>query len=335
MKSVKVPLKELNNTRKKLMEKQLMNMDYKIKTEDEYGFIPINTDADFKCNYEIVDVKLEAMKRYPKNISELLKDDLTSKEIEDLKTSFDIIGDIVIVEIPENLEEKKSKIGKATLEFTKRKSVYMKKSAIHGTIRIRDLELIAGKNNPVTIHKEHGTRLKLNVEEVYFSPRLATERKRVSDSVKENENILDMFCGIGPFPVVIAKNNNVNITAVDINKNAIKYLNENIRLNKLHNIEAICGDINEVSKNLNKKYDRIIMNLPGLAYEFLDLAMTLTANNGIVNYYEFSDSYGQGIERLQKAAKKENKKVEILNTRKVKSSSPGMWHVAIDARVIS
>ena len=170
------------------------------------------------------------------------------------------------------------------------------------------MELIAGKNNPVTIHKEHGTRLKLNVEEVYFSPRLATERKRVSDSVKENENILDMFCGIGPFPVVIAKNNNVNITAVDINKNAIKYLNENIRLNKLHNIEAICGDINEVSKNLNKKYDRIIMNLPGLAYEFLDLAMTLTANNGIINYYEFSDSYGQGIERLQKAAKKENKK---------------------------
>ena len=43
MKSVKVPLKELNNTRKKLMEKQLMNMDYKIKTQDDYGFIPINT----------------------------------------------------------------------------------------------------------------------------------------------------------------------------------------------------------------------------------------------------------------------------------------------------
>ncbi|WP_427831951.1 class I SAM-dependent methyltransferase [Methanobrevibacter intestini] len=332
MKSVKVPLKELNNTRKKLMEKQLMNMDYKIKTQDDYGFIPINT-PDFKCDYEIVDVELEAMKRYPKNISELLKDDLTSKEIEDLKTSFDIIGDIVIVEIPENLEEKKSKIGKATLEFTKRKSVYMKKSAIHGTIRIRDLELIAGENNPVTIHKEHGTRLKLNVEEVYFSPRLATERKRVSDSVKENENILDMFCGIGPFPIVIAKNNNVKITAVDINENAIKYLNENIRLNKLHNIKSICGDIREVSKNLNKNYDRIIMNLPGLAYDFLDLAMTLIANNGIINYYEFSDSYGQGIERLQKAAKKENKKVEILNTRKVKSSSPGMWHVAIDAKV--
>ncbi len=334
MKSVKVPLKELNNIRKKLMEKQLMNMDYKIKTQEEYGFIPINS-SDFKSDYGIVDIPLEQIKRYPKNITELLKDDLTSEEIEDLKTSFDIIGDIVIVEIPKNLEEKKSKIGKATLEFTKRKSVYVKKSAIHGTIRIRDLELIAGEDNPITIHKEHGTRLKLNVEEVYFSPRLATERKRVSDSVRKNENILDMFCGIGPFPVVIAKNNDVKITAIDINENAIKYLNENIHLNKLHNIKAICGDAREVSKNFNEKFDRIIMNLPGLAYDFLDLAMELIADNGIINYYEFSDSYGQGIERLQKAAKKENKKVEILNTRKVKSTSPGMWHVAIDAKVTS
>ena len=114
MKSLKVPLKELNNTRKKLMEKQQMNMDYKIKTQDNYGFIPINS-TDFESEYEIVDIQLEEMKRYPKNITELLKNDLTTPEIEDLKTSFDIIGDIVIVEIPQNLENKKSKIGKATL----------------------------------------------------------------------------------------------------------------------------------------------------------------------------------------------------------------------------
>lgn len=67
------------------------------------------------------------------------------------------------------------------------------KSAIKGTIRIRDLEFLSGVDNPVTIHKEHNTRLKLNVREVYFSPRLATERKRVSDSVKNCENILICF----------------------------------------------------------------------------------------------------------------------------------------------
>ena len=229
MKAVKVPLKSLNDTRKALMEKKLMNLDYKIKTKDNYGFIPINTD-EMPEEYEIVDIDLETLKRYPKNFTELLKDVLTIEEIEELKTSFDIIGDIVIVEIPEELKSKKKEIGKATLEFTKRKSVFMKKSAIHGTIRIRDLELIAGEDNEVTIHKEHGTRLKLNVKEVYFSPRLATERKRIADNVKDGEKILDMFCGIGPFPIVIAKNKNANITAVDINSDAIEYLDENIRL---------------------------------------------------------------------------------------------------------
>lgn len=332
MKSVKVPLKKLNDVRKELMGKELMRMDYRIKAEADYGYIPIKEDVD---GYEIVDVELEELNTHPHNFSELLEDELTAEEINDLKTSFDTIGDIVILEIPEELESKKNIIGKATLDFTKRKSIYMKRSAVHGTIRIRDLELIAGEDNPVTIHKEHGARLKLNVEEVYFSPRLATERKRVSDSVCDGENILDMFCGIGPFPIVIARNNDVSITGVDINENAIKYFKENIRLNKLKDIDAICGDAREISVSFKTKFDRIIMNLPGLAYDFLDVVMNLIEDGGIINYYEFSDGYEQGTKRLIDAASKENKNVEIINTRKVKSTSPGEWHIAIDAKISS
>ena len=332
MKSVKVPLKKLNDVRKELMEKELMRMDYRIKAEADYGYIPIKEDID---GYEIVDAELEELNTRPHNFSELLEDELSNEEIDDLKTSFDTIGDIVILEIPDNLISKKNIIGKATLDFTKRRSIYMKKSAVHGTIRIRDLELIAGEDNPITIHKEHGARLKLNVKEVYFSPRLATERKRVSDSVCDGENILDMFCGIGPFPIVIAKNNNVNITGIDINENAIKYFKENIKLNKVKNIDAILGDSREISTSFKTKFDRIIMNLPGLAYDFLDVAMNLIEDGGIINYYEFSDGYEQGTKRLIDVALKENKKVEIINTRKVKSTSPGEWHVAIDAKISS
>ena len=175
----------------------------------------------------------------------------------------------------------------------------------------------------------------MDVREVYFSPRLATERKRVSDSVCDGENILDMFCGIGPFPIVIAKNNNVNITGIDINENAIKYFKENIKLNKVKNIDAILGDSREISTSFKTKFDRIIMNLPGLAYDFLDVAMNLIEDGGIINYYEFSDGYEQGTKRLIDVALKENKKVEIINTRKVKSTSPGEWHIAIDAKITS
>ena len=331
MKCVKVPLRQLNDTRIKLMEEGLMNMEYRIKAEDEFGYIPVNDNVE---GYEIVCMHLEPMKKVPHSFSELLEDELTSEEIENLRTSFDTIGDIVILEIPDDLVDKKQIIGDAALKFTKRKAIYMKKSAIKGTIRIRDLEFLAGEDDSVTIHKEHGARLKLDVREVYFSPRLATERKRVMESVSDGEKILDMFCGIGPYPILIARNKNVDITAVDINEAAIKYLNENIKLNKLKgNITTYCGDVREVSESFNFKFDRIIMNLPGLAYTFLDVAVNLIEDNGIINYYEFSDSYEQGIKRLESACKQVGKQVEITNCRKVKSTSPGEWHVAIDGKV--
>jgi tRNA (guanine37-N1)-methyltransferase len=331
MKCVKVPLREINNTRIKLMSDGLMSMEYRIKTTDEYGYIPITDDIE---GYAIEDIELEPVKRVPHNFAEILEDELTSEEIENLKTSFDTIGDIVILEIPDELQDKKQLIGDAAYKFTKRKAIYMKKSAIKGTIRVRDLEFLSGVDDSLTIHKEHGVRLKLDVREVYFSPRLATERKRVMESVKDGEKILDMFCGIGPFPIVIARNKDVDITAVDINEAAIKYLDENVKLNKLKgNIESHCGDVREVSKGFKTKFDRIIMNLPGLAYSFLDVAVDLIEDDGIINYYEFSDSYEQGIKRLNEAASSAGKKVEILNTRKVKSISPDEWHVSIDAKI--
>ena len=361
MLTIKIPVQNIEATRQIVLNHKIIDFDYKIKVENGFGHIPIKegTDEDVlskvieECKEEIIkqnenytieimdlsqDDDLETVKRFPRSITELLKDKLSEEEIEELKKSFDIIGDVVIVEIPEDLEAHKKEIGQATLQFTKRKTVYMKKSAVKGVTRVRELELIAGEDNPITIHKEHGTRLKLDVKNVYFSPRLATERKRVQEATNEGEEILDMFAGIGPFPIVIAHEKNVNITAVDINEYAIKYLNENIKLNKLApnaHITAICGDTNEVALNelKGKKFDRLIMNLPGLAPEFLDLAVSLCKDGGVIHYYEFSDGFSQGIERAQIACEKQNKEVEILNTRKVKSSSPGMWHVAIDCKV--
>lgn len=361
MLTIKIPVQYIEATRQIALKHKIIDHDYKIKIEKGYGHIPIKEDTDeellnqiieeakdeiIKLNsqytIEIVELneesELETVKRFPRSMSELLKDKLSEEEIEELKKSFDIIGDVVILEIPEDLETHKKEIGQAALQFTKRKTVYMKKSAVKGVTRVRELELLAGEDNPITIHKEHGTRLKLDVKNVYFSPRLATERKRVQEATKDGEEILDMFAGIGPFPIVIAHEKNVNITAVDINEHAINYLNENIKLNKLKgnaHITAICGDTNEVAENelKDKKFDRLIMNLPGLAPEFLDLAVSLCKDGGVIHYYEFSDGFSQGIGRAQIACEKQNKEVEIINTRKVKSSSPGMWHVAIDCKV--
>ncbi|MDR3062939.1 MAG: methyltransferase [Methanobrevibacter sp.] len=375
---VKVPLNGINALKNILMEKNLVERNYKLQTKDGYGFIPVvklenlneikqemkkSLNYSQELNSRIIkeikvidldgknlnlndsnfkDLSFKSYKKSPSSVVDTLKEDLDgiicSNELDKIKKSFDIIGEIVILEIPDGFLKYKNEIAIATLKFTKRKSVFMKKGAVSGVIRTRDLEFLCGENNPETIYKEHGIKLKLNVKTVYFSPRLGSERLRVSNQVTNNEKILDMFTGIGPFPILIAKNHDVNITAVDINKEAIKYLKENINLNKLKGkIYPKESDICEIAKkynNENTKFNRIIMNLPGSAFKFLDLSFSLIEDEGIIHYYEFGKNYEEGKKRLQNRAIKFNKEIEILSNRKVKSTSPGMWHLVFDVKIM-
>lgn len=329
-----------NDARKILLKHSFINLDAKIKRENDFVIIPLNEEPNQEIiekmgqeNVEIIEATFEMQKRGPRSLKDYLKGKVDDEKIDEIRGSFDIIGDVVILEIPEDSENYKYLIGEAALKFTKRKAVFRKKSEIKGIIRTRELEHIAGEDISETIHQEFGCRLMLNVKTVYFSPRLATERKRVADSVKDGEIIVDMFAGVGPFPVLIAKNHDVKIYAIDINPEAYKYMQENIELNKVQNkVFPILGDVKEVLEEKDIKADRIIMNLPGTAFEFLDSAISSLRDGGIIHYYEFSEGFEKPIERLEKAAYP--RKVEILDKRKVRSKSPGKWHIGIDARIL-
>ncbi|MDR0911803.1 MAG: class I SAM-dependent methyltransferase family protein [Methanobrevibacter sp.] len=369
---IKIPLKGINQLKEILMEKNLIKKDFKIKTKDGYGYVPVKKEINIDKNMdkikeelnkglkydkitkkEIIDkiekhsiepnkINIFKYKKSPTNIKNTLKSNLgekiNSNDLNNLKKSFDIIGDIVILEIPEELKKYEKEIAKASLEFTKRKTAFVKRSGIKRQIRTRDLEFLAGENNSKTIYKEHGMELSLDVKNVYFSPRLGNERLRIGKQVRNGEVILDMFAGIGPFSILIAKNKDVKIYATDINEIAIEHMKENIKLNKLKGeIYPILGDINEIAiefKEKEMKFDRIIMNLPGSAIDFLPLAFDLIKNDGIINYYEFNENFKKGIENINKIAKKSNKTIKIINYRKVKSTSPGMWHIAFDIKII-
>lgn len=337
---LKIKKNMANDARKILLKHSLINLNAKIKRDNDFVIIPLSRKpekellTELGCeNVEIVDTLFEMQKRGPRSLKDYLKGKIEDDKIDEIRGSFDIIGDIVILEIPEELENFKSIIGEAALNFTKRKAVFRKKSEIKGIIRTREFEHLAGEDTSVTIHQEFGARLMLDVKRVYFSPRLATERKKVADSVKDGEIIVDMFAGVGPFPILIAKSHNVQIYAIDINPEAFRYIKKNIELNKVQDkIIPILGDVREVLKEIEIKADRIIMNLPGSAYEFLDLSVSSLKDEGIIHYYEFASDFNKAVERLQDAAYP--RKVEILDKRKVKSKSPGIWHIAVDARVI-
>ncbi|MEG3224411.1 MAG: SAM-dependent methyltransferase [Methanobacteriales archaeon Met13] len=332
---LKVPKKEANRIRQLLLQKQTLNLDYKIKRSPEYVYLPLTKKPEElleELNLKLVDTDFEEVIRTPRSMEEYLKGQIPPDKMQDFKKSFDIVGDVVILEIPEELEEEKERIGEAALKFTRRKAVYRKKSEIKGVIRTRELEHLAGEDFSETIHKEFGSQIMLDVKKVYFSPRLATERKIITDQVKDGELILDMFAGVGPFAVNIARTRKVKIYAVDINPDAVRYLEKNRKLNKVsERIIPIQGDVKEVLQEIDLKFDRIIMNLPGSACEFLDTAIGHLKPGEVLHYYQFSRDYEDPVKRIKKAAKPLS--VEIIDKRKVKSTKPGEWHVAVDARI--
>ena len=81
----------------------------------------------------------------------------------------------------------------------------------------------------VTIHREYGCRYKVDLAKAYFTPRLSTERSRILSWIKEGDTIIDMFAGVGPYSILLAKSKKPsNVIAIDKNPDAVYYLKENI-----------------------------------------------------------------------------------------------------------
>lgn len=257
--------------------------------------------------------------------------------------SFDIVGSkekaVAIVEIPEGEDEKV--IAKEIMEKNKNvKSVLKKASERKGEWRLREYKLIVGDSDTEVRHKEHGYLLRLNPRKVYFSPREATERQRIAEQVKRNETIMLMFAGVGAYAIAIVKKqlNVKKVVAVEINKEAVEYMIENVRINKLsHKIIPILGDVREVCKEFYGNCNRVIMPLPLGAETFLDVAVKcLKKSGGMIHFYnwgEEKDLFGKALSLIDKKFKSFKRNYEIIDRRKVLPYAPKKWKVCIDIKV--
>jgi tRNA (guanine37-N1)-methyltransferase len=269
----------------------------------------------------------------PMSLKEYLKDKLNADELSKLVRAYDIVGDIAIIEVPEELEYKQSLIGNAIIELNKNIKVVCKKAGIHeGEFRTQKLDVVAGENRKETLYKENGVRLILDVEKVYFSPRSSTERKRIAGLVKKGENVLVMFSGIAPFPLVIAKNSEAKeIYGIEKNPVAHKYALKNIALNKVNNIKLFLGDVYDIVPGLAAKFDRIIMPLPKTGEKFLDLAFSI-ADKSWIHYYDFmrEDEFETAKGVVRNYAKNNNKKVSNIDVVKAGQYGPRINRICVD-----
>lgn len=274
-----------------------------------------------------------------KTLKAALKGKLSDKEISLLMRSYDVIGNIAIIEIPKELSEKEELIGKTILEMHRNVKTVAKKIGAHkGIYRAQKVKIIAGEKSKETLYRENNVMLKLDVEKVYFSPRLATERKRIAKLVKNGERVLVMFSGCGPYPFVISKNSKAKeVYGVELNPVAHKYATENIRLNKTENVKLIKGNVRKVVPELKKRFDRIAMPLPKKGEAYLDIALSASKKGTIIHFYDFlrEDKIPDlAFNKIKKICGKMRKKFRILNFTKCGQVSPREYRVCVDFKVL-
>ncbi len=204
-----------------------------------------------------------------------------------IESGIDVIGDIAIVKLRPESNATDAEISAAILKEMKHvKCVYGQEGGIEGDFRLRKLRHLGGEKRTTTLHKENGIRLRLDVETCYFSPRLSTERLRIAQSVTNGERVLNMFAGVGPYSVLIAKK--TRVWSCELNSAAFRYHVENNRLNKVEErVTMIEGDAMSLPQTLEggSPFDRILMPHPSQSNLFLPAALSLVAPGGVIHYY--------------------------------------------------
>jgi tRNA (guanine37-N1)-methyltransferase len=330
--SIRVQRKDAESVRRYLRERNLIREDLLIKKDDTFIYFPIREITEDMRSYDVVTLTFEARKIKPASYKELLK---SPPELQgDLPTSYDIVGDIILIKLPEPLLMYRNKIGRALLDVHPNIRTVCLIDPVAGELRTRNVTVIAGEKNTGTIHTEHGLSFHVDVQTTYFSPRLASERRRVADLVQPKETVVDMFAGVAPFSIMIARYAKPRIIyAVDKNKEAVNLAKQNVKLNHvLDVVEVVNADAKDIETIVQGKADRIIMNLPFSAFEFFPTALRIAANKCIVHYYDIisEEDIEQRILDLRRIAEEQNFHFTDCSIHKIKTYAPREFYIGID-----
>jgi len=330
----------------------LFNPQLRVEQVENHLYVPLLREplpADIKelkgslPEFEISTHRFSERTKRPPKLVDVLGNKLPPHLLASLPHAIDLVGDIAVIEIPPELENHKKTIGEAVMKTHKRVGTVLAKSgAVEGVYRLREFEVLAGVGKTETVHREHGCLYRVDLAQAYYSPRLSHEHDRVASQVREGETVIDMFAGVGPFSILITKRReNVRVYAIDVNPDAVKFLRINVAVNRVDKkVVPILGDVRQVVReSLMGVADRVIMNLPEIAIEYVDVACeAIRSEGGIIHYYEFTsapDPLETAKVRLIEAIKRTNREVKkVLLARTVRAIAPFTWQVAVDAEIL-
>jgi tRNA (guanine37-N1)-methyltransferase len=271
------------------------------------------------------------------SLREELEGILSREELAKLR-AFDLVGDIGILRLPPELLPKKREIGEALLRVHRHlRTVLLQVSPVSGEFRTRRLEVVAGEPRTETLHRESGCVFRVDLEKVYFSPRLAHERMRIARQVREGEEVTNLFAGVGCYSIVMARHSGARrIYSIDKNPEAFRMMCENIRINRVGDrVFPFLGDAREVvASQLRGKADRVLMPLPEAARQFVGTALeALKEEGGVVHFYDVGedpDPFSPSLRFLEREVGGRGWSLRVMERRLVRSYGPGIYHVVLD-----
>ncbi|MFZ2472920.1 MAG: class I SAM-dependent methyltransferase family protein [Methanothrix sp.] len=320
---LKVSRKKGEKIRKALVEMGAFDRTRKICSDESQVYLPV-LDID-----ETKAAKIRSIGQFELVAVNFLPEErvLCPEDLLGFRPSFEVVGDIAMVE-----NSDAERVAAALMSTSKSiKTVIAPISDVEGEFRTRRFRHVAGEARTVTLHKEHGLRYRVDLEGAYFTPRLGTERLRIAGQVSPGKVVLDMFAGVGPFSLLLAKKG-ADVIAMDKNPVAVKYLHENARLNKVNNIMILEGDAADLALRYENLADHVIMNLPHSASAFLLPAIRAAKPDGIIHYYCIApeDDLYRDEALIRRAAEEMNAGVEVLYKEIVRSYAPHRHNVVID-----
>src|SRR5207245_377671 len=208
-------------------------------------------------------------------------------EADGVHSGIDVIGDLAIVKFSRGPVQVRELVGEKILsEMSNGKGGFEQEGGIEGEYRLRKLRHLAGERRTTTLHKENGCRFLVDIAKVYYSPRLSTERLAVAMMVRDGERVLNMFAGVGPFSITIARMRSASVTSCESNKDAYRLHLENNMMNKVAGgITTINADAGTLPSRLEGKFDRSLMPHHSRADRYHDAALGRVADGGVIHYY--------------------------------------------------
>ncbi len=334
----KVERKKAEKVRRQLAAKGIFDGSYIPKRDGKFVYFALKRGT--KTELKTVEKRLEKRKRQGRTLAEELKSKLSRKEADELVGSFDIVGDIAVVEIPARLVKKQKIIANAIMRMHRNVKVVAKKTGgTSGQFRIRPVKPIAGEKRTCTVCRENNCEFEVDLNKAYFTPRLGTERQRIANLVKPAEHVLVPFAGVGPFAIKIGKREKkAKVAGIELNKDAFLFFKRNIERNKCENVFAVLGDVAHVLPGEYLDWaNRVAMPLPKDSHTFLVNVLPCLKKKGMLHYYSFADSskpYQKAEKEVKEAAEKLGRKAKVVFRRLVRPYSKSTVQIVIDAEIL-